>query len=492
MRSMGRGRAVAGGLMATCLLGAALAAGPALGQEPDDGAEEVEVPVEATALLSYPLNDAIPDTLLSGFPPQVVCVVRPDACPEELEPLREPIGGLLGEIDGNQATSPVQPVPPDSLAVGYLAGSPRYASALQIGLPDVPDGEELDQFVLHLPQGQPSYSIDSPMYRRIVMAAIQLAGSQDPEAFQEQLTKALQDEDPFTQPMGQIEVCPLTVPIPEDAAAPQSSSITDVSEEDADGEVVPAVDCLYGSNGVFDEEEQQWSFDLTFVAQAWLDGSLDNHGVLLRPVGSPNLAFGDPDTSTNTQTILEVAENARVTYASSEPPPPPAPLAPAGQSETSAPAPASTTPETASTTPEAASTAEADADPGPSTRTEAAAPSSSSPSGPSSASSSGSTSLSTPSAGVATTSSPEVPAAEVAPPTGDQAESQPDPVALETEPAGSSSQGPWAWLLLPVFAGGAALMARSLNEPVVATAGTGTSSGRGGALSRLVETSPTR
>lgn len=30
------------------------------------------------------------------------------------------------------------PVPPDSLAVTYLAGTPRYLSALKIGLPDVP------------------------------------------------------------------------------------------------------------------------------------------------------------------------------------------------------------------------------------------------------------------------------------------------------------------------------------------------------------------
>ncbi len=69
-------------------------------------------------------------------------------------------------------------------------------------------------------------------------------------------------------------------------------------------------------------------------------------------------------------------------------------------------------------------------------------------------------------------------------PSTDQAE----PVALDTQNAGSSSEGPWAWLLLPVFGGGALLMARSLNEPVAAaTASVG--GGGGGALTRLVESS---
>ena len=46
-----------------------------------------------------------------------------------------------------------------------------------------------------------------------------------------------------------------------------------------------------------------FTFDLTFAAQAWTEGvegqPFANEGILLRPVGAPNLAYGDPDLSTN-------------------------------------------------------------------------------------------------------------------------------------------------------------------------------------------------
>ena len=46
-----------------------------------------------------------------------------------------------------------------------------------------------------------------------------------------------------------------------------------------------------------------WVFDLTFAAQAWTEGVdgevLANQGIMLRPLGAPNFAYGDPDFSTN-------------------------------------------------------------------------------------------------------------------------------------------------------------------------------------------------
>lgn len=426
------------GLMGTALVGAVLAGGPAVAQD----ATEVDVPVTARALIAYPANDVIPDTLLGQFPPQVVCVVVPDACPESLEPVREPIAGVLREVDANQETSPLQPANPDGLTVTYTGGTPRYASAVQFELPEVPAGEEVDEFVVTFPQGQPSFSFDSPLFRRVVMAAIKTAGSQDPAVFQEQMAKAL-EEEPFTQPELGIEACPLTVPVPEDAAAPQSVPVRDISEENVDGELQPAVDCLYGSNGRFDPDAGTWAFDLTFAAKAWASGELPNNGILLRPTGAPNLAFGDPDTSTNAQVVLDVTESPTAVFASSEPPPPVETLAPM------------------------------------------APPSSDSGTtgGPSMVSQPPSSQImaSPPSQGSAT---PTTPPAEVAPPQtapqagGDGAEALAlDPVA---EPGPST---PWTlWLLIVPFAGGAWLTARSLNEQVVATGPS-----RGGALTRLVD-----
>ena len=162
-------------LMATALSGAVLTTAPALAQ---DG-EQVEAPVEARALITYPANDAIPDTLLGQFPPQVVCVVVPE-CPPR-------VPGAGARADRRRAQggrrqpgdlAPLQPANP--VTVSYVGGAPRYASAVQVALPEVPAGEEVNEFVLSLPQGQPSFSFDSPLFRRVVLAAVATAGEQGP------------------------------------------------------------------------------------------------------------------------------------------------------------------------------------------------------------------------------------------------------------------------------------------------------------------------
>lgn len=467
MRRRSTQRRIGAGLMLGSLIGAVLAGGPAFAQDGSDEGTEAEAPVEAHALITHPINDALPDTLFSGFPPQVVCVVFQEACPESTEPLREPIGEALNEVDDNEETSPLQPANPEGLTVTIVGGSARYSSAVAVEMPSLPSGEEYDDFQLTFPQGQPSFSFDSPAFRRAVMAAIQTAGSQDGEVFQEQMGKLL-EEEAITEPLLGIEACPLLVGIPEEAAPPQSAAIKDVSEENADGEMEAAVDCLYGANGQFDEDAGTWTFNLTSAAKAWEDGTLKNHGIMLRPTGAPNLAFGDPDTSTNAQVVLDISEAPKATYSSSEPPPPVEPLAPMAPMDDEA----------------SSSGGDTSTDTSPSTATR-------SPSSASGSSSPQSSSVSAPSptSSGGTSSAPDVPSAEVAPPVDTPSTDQSEPVALDTQNAGSSSEGPWAWLLLPVFGGGALLMARSLNEPVAAAATAAAGGGSGGALTRLVESS---
>ncbi len=454
MRRRSTQRRIGGGLMASALIGAVLLAGPAVAQDGGDEGTEADAKVQAHALVTHPINDAIPDTVFSGFPPQVVCVVVPDVCPEELEPIRDPISGQLKEVDSNEQTSPLQPANPDALTISFLAGAQRYSSAVKVELPTIPDTHEFDDLRLVFPQGQPTYSVDSPAFRRAVMAVVQTAGSQDPEVFQEQLGKLLEEEEPLTQPILGIEACPLLVPIPEDAAAPQSVPIAEISEKNADGELEPAVNCLYGANGSFDEDAETWTFDLTSAAKAWSDGTIESHGILLRATGAPNLAFGDPDTSTNARVVLDIAEPPTAVYASSKPPPPVEPLAPAPPMDNSEPSGSTDAPAATGTS-----------------------PSSSGSSGPSSSSVSA-----PPPTSSGTTSSPDVPSAQVAPP----ASGQNEPVALDGQAASNPSSGPWAWLLVPIFAAGAWLTARALTEEVAVA----TASSRGGALTRLVEGTP--
>ena len=422
-------------LMVLAVLGATLLAGPAHAQE---GAEEVEVTIGQQALLTYPANDAIPDTVLNAFPPQIVCVVFPQACPEELEPVREPVAGALGEVDANTQTSPVQPSSPDGMTIAYMGGTPRYATAAAFELPSIPDGHQYDELVVEFAQSDPSFSFDSPAFRRAVTAVVKTAGSQEPATLQDQLAK-LQEEDPVAQPLLGIEACPLTKPMPEDAAPPQSAPINSISEENADGEMVPAVECDYGSNGTF--EDGTWSFDLTTAANAWTDGTLENHGLLLRPAGAPNLAFGDPDSSTNSQLVLDVSTPATARVSSSEPAPPPATLGSLSGSTGS----------TGSTDPIQSTISSP-----PSSQMDNPAPLS----GPDTA-----------------------PPAEVAAPQDTTAPQPENPsVALDATPTSAPSTPLYVWLLLPVFAAGSWLVSRSLTAELVVADGR-----RTGALTRLVE-----
>lgn len=335
-------------LMGTSML-AALSigvVGPAIAQEASE-----PVPfetIEQIALFAAPNTDAVPNTLTTSFPPPVVCVLRPELCTPDTAPIRDPITGVIVAVDESAEPSPVQPVAAETLPVTFTAGNIQYQDGLTFSLPPVPDGDKIDSFVVTLGQIQPSYAGDSPLFRQAVLAAVAGAGSRDPAVFQAEFTKALESA-PTSQPQIGIEVCPFKSPYPivpndgpnEDgtyenepaepgsAAPPLAASDNAIPQQDEDGDNLPEpnVDCLFGASGTYDEATAVWSFDLTFALQAWIDGTLDNNGVLIRPTGAPNLAFGDPDTSFNAQVTLD-ATSAAYMLATSPPPPPIEPLEP--------------------------------------------------------------------------------------------------------------------------------------------------------------------
>lgn len=279
---------------------------PATAQE-DEG---TPVEIDHSTLYVSPVTGAVPPTLTSSVPPAAVCVVVPESCPETPEgvPSRGDIAGGIGEAQDAAVDAPVQPVPADSAAVSFLGGVTRYETALKFDAPAVPEGHDVMRFELTFPQSQPTYDASSPAFRRAVLAAFEAISSKDPADFVHGMQKAL-DEDPIdTSKLIAFEACPFLEAF-EPGGAPQASDRKEMPQsDDADGKPAPAVDCTYGGNGVYDEEAGVWRVDLAFTAQAWADGELQNHGILLRPIGAPNLAFGDADTSTNAQLVLDITK----------------------------------------------------------------------------------------------------------------------------------------------------------------------------------------
>jgi hypothetical protein len=134
---------------------------------------------------------------------------------------------------------------------------------------------------------------------------MQQVGEQDPALLAEELGKALTDGELVTVSVTGIEACPTVEPW----------AGGDAQAAAADGTRVPDADCVLGTTGVYDPAAGTWSFDLTFAAQAWTEGApgeepLANEGFILRAVGAPNLAYGDPDLSTNWVVSLGDAEAA--------------------------------------------------------------------------------------------------------------------------------------------------------------------------------------
>ncbi len=274
-------------------------------------ADPEPVQVEATAYFVRNAGAATPNTVTSEFPPGVVCVVAPEVCPEDLAPVTGPLGGAIGTVE-NAPEEPAGTVEPGTLPVSVDAGEERYSSAVLLTLPEVPAGQEVGQFILRLEQIQPSYHSSSPAYRQAVLATVASAGC---KCFNQEEYEKLQQSAPVEreQFLG-VEACPTTEAFAgDDFGQPENAK--------------PGVDCLFGANGVKADGSNVWEFDLTFAAEAWYSGAMENNGVLLRTTGAPNLAFGDPDTSTYSRVTFS-ADSATAEVEQRPESSPPAPFTP--------------------------------------------------------------------------------------------------------------------------------------------------------------------
>ncbi|MDP1819686.1 MAG: aldehyde dehydrogenase family protein [Acidimicrobiales bacterium] len=266
-------------------------------------AESVEVPavISREAYFTSPITQVTPPVLRNGFPPATACLVAglvgvPQLCGSEVQQ----IVGLLGLSDG--IPIPITPdgdvaqplVVPGTTPVGMIAGQQRYASLFQLALPAIPAGEQISSFELVLKQEGLNFAIESPATRDVVLQTVAQLDDQNPQLILDAVSRALSGEVPLvTDTITGIEACPALQPW--NGGDAQGASL--------DGIRLPDVNCQIGTTGSYDPATATWTFDLTFAAQAWTQGvdgvALANEGIVLRPVGAPNFAYGDPDVSTN-------------------------------------------------------------------------------------------------------------------------------------------------------------------------------------------------
>jgi hypothetical protein len=299
--------------------GLALAAGSVLGlaipqtssaQEASDKTEAARV--EKSAYYTAEADGALPATVTAEFPPGIVCILAPQACSSQAAPITGLGGAVQPVFDASLPDwQAPQPVEPGTLPVGMLGGKPRYTSNVKFALPEIPTGSMINRFDLVLTQSAVSYALESPAFRQAVLAGLVTYQTRSPAEF----TKFVGDVATATTPLAAnaptgIELCAIT-------AAWESGSSADATTQ-------PARDCIFGANGVYDAAARTWTFDLSLLAQAWLDGTTPNEGVYLGPLGAENLAFGDPDTSTNWQVSLggadatQEASRPKIRYSYSE------------------------------------------------------------------------------------------------------------------------------------------------------------------------------
>lgn len=283
-------------------------AAPSVAQTPTERDEPAAV--EREAYYTAPSDGAVPATLTNEVPPGIVCILIPQVCGTTTQPVTGPLGTVVAPVtdtDLPDYQSP-QPVQPDTLPVGMLGGKPRYSSYVKFKLPAIPAGSLVDRFDLVLTETQVSYALESPAFRQAILSGLVAYQTSSPEAFTDFVASVAQDTDSLAQFAATgIELCAVT------AAWPAGGS--------QDAATQPARDCIFGANGVHDAAAGTWTFDLSLLAQAWLDGDTPNEGVYLGPIGAENLAFGDPDTSTNWQVSLGGAASdvpPKLRYAFSE------------------------------------------------------------------------------------------------------------------------------------------------------------------------------
>jgi hypothetical protein len=235
---------------------------------------------------------SLPPVLVKQVPPAPVCLVAPaQVCGPEVDSLKQTLGLNHGvpipDVPDYQLP---QPVAPGTLPVGMIGGQARYFSALRFDLPSIPQNALVEKFDLVLDEGDLTFSIQSPAFRGAVLAGLSQYPEQHPEALSAYLAgvaggnPALAD---FT-PTG-IEACIIRSPWA--AGASQDAAKR------------PQADCLLGGTGERDTAAGTWTFDISPIVQAWVDGE-PNEGIYLGPLGAQNVAYGDPDPTTNFQISL--------------------------------------------------------------------------------------------------------------------------------------------------------------------------------------------
>jgi hypothetical protein len=205
-----------------------------------------------------------------------------------------------------------QPVEPGTLPVGMIGGATRYVSALRFELPSIPQNALVEKFDLVLNESSFTFSIESPAFRAAVLAGLSQYPNQNPAALQAFLQGVAGGNPALAafEPTG-IEACLVRSPFAAGASQDPAQR--------------PQADCLIGATGKRDMAAGTWTFDIAAIVQEWVDGA-PNEGIYFGPLGAQNVAYGDPDPSTNFQISLKTAPAAdgtgpRAVVATGEKPP---------------------------------------------------------------------------------------------------------------------------------------------------------------------------
>jgi hypothetical protein len=304
-----RWRPVLAGLVA--LVAVAVPMNSARGQEAG-----AATPLKAAKEAYYTFRTAgsLPPVLTKQVPPSAVCLVAPaQVCGPEVDALKVTLGLDKGlPIPDVPDFMLPQPVEPGTLPIGMIGGQTRYVSALRFDLPSIPKDALVEKFDLVLDEGSFTFSIESPAFRAAVLAGLSQYPNQNPAALQAFLAGVAAGNPALAafEPTG-IEACLV-----------RSAFTAGPSQDPA---ARPQADCLIGATGKRDMTAGTWTFDLAGIVQEWVDGA-PNEGIYFGPLGAQNVAYGDPDPSTNFQVSLKTAPAAdgtgpRAVVATGEKPP---------------------------------------------------------------------------------------------------------------------------------------------------------------------------
>lgn len=406
-----------------------------------------------TAYFTSPTSQLMPGTIAVQ---QAQCILVPESCTPDAQQITGPVIGGVGSAQGgtNTATAPApEPVPPGDLPVGLLNGNQRYASAIDIGPPDVTDGKVVQEYLLSFQMSSLSFSLESPAFREFIEVTLTQSSSGSPQDYGTLLQAiATQEQPAFTTDFPGLEACLIIEPWE--------------AGEDQPREAQPEIDFFYCSPRAEPDENDVVTFDLTFLAADHHAGFINwEHGLLIRPLAAQNLAFGDADYTTNYYAYLEnPSENPPSAEVSEADEPTPVPTTPPGTNNGS----------------------------GGGSGSSGSGGSGSSSGGGRGSSGSGSTSSGT-SGSRPSSPAASSPATSAVPPTGDSgavesavgdpvatALDAEDPFAPVAEEAEEPSSFPIAWLLLPMMIGGAFWYGRVLDGAPV------TQVVRAGAMTRLL------